>query len=85
MEWINSHTQQPQMPKIDLTKLKSMSEEDWKEIVNHIPFQGNPSGDFRDYTDGSNRGMTNHVFKTRVFQTAKESGMSMLRTLNFNS
>lgn len=79
----SSHTQQTVLPKLDLTRLKEISEEEWREIVIHVPFLGNPLGDYLDYTDSSNLGMTNWVFKPRVYQTAKESGLSMLRTLNF--
>ena len=82
-EYYTSHTQQPAMPEIDLTKLKEMTEEDWKKIVIHVPLLNRPFGDFLDYTDGSNVYLTNWVFRPRVFQTAKEAGMSMLRTLNF--
>ena len=78
-----SHTQKLVMPKIDLTRIKQMTEDDWRKVVIHVPFLGNPCGDFVDYTDGANVGRTNWVFRPRVFQTAKESGMTMLRTLNF--
>lgn len=78
-----SHTQQPVMPKIDLTRIKEMTESEWKEIVIQVPFLGNPFGDYLDYRDSSNNGRTNWVFKPKVYQTAKESGMSLLRTLRF--
>jgi len=77
------HTQQATMPKIDLTRIKDMTEEEWKSIVIHVPFLGNPFGNFLDYTDGSNLGRTNWVFKPRVYHSAKSAGLSLLRTLNF--
>lgn len=82
-KYISKHTQLNQMPKIDLTRLKEMTESDWQAIVDRIPFTGHPFENYRDYTDGINVKMTNHIFKPRIFKTAKESGMSMLRTLNF--
>lgn len=82
IKYSSTHTQQRVIPKIDLTRLKSMSEEDWKQIVINVPFLGGLNN-YLDYTDKSNLGRTNWVFKPRVFKTAKESGMSMLRTLNF--
>ena len=78
-----THTQQATMPKIDLTRIKEMTEEEWKSIVIHVPFLGNPFGDFLNYTDNSNLGRTNWVFKPKVYQSAKQAGLSMLRTLNF--
>jgi len=83
MGFKSSHTQQKVLPKIDLTRLKEMTEDDWKQIVNTVPFTNNPMQSFVDYTDNSNLGRTNFIFKQRVFKTAKESGLSMLRTLNF--
>jgi hypothetical protein len=78
----NTHTQQSVMPKIDLTKIKSMTEEDWRKIVVRVPFYDFTPA-YLDYSDGSNKGRTNWVFKPKVYRTAKESGLSMLRTLNF--
>jgi hypothetical protein len=83
MDYKSKHTQQKQMPIIDLTKLKDYTELDWKNIVNTVPFTNDPFHSFRDYTDGSNVRCTNFVFTPRVCKTATESGMSMLRTLNF--
>jgi len=82
-KYTNKNTQSNQMPKIDLTRLKDITDSDWGKLVNRIPFTGNPSQNYRDYTEGINVKMTTHVFKPRVFKSAKESGMSMLRTLNF--
>ena len=83
MIWRSKHTQQEQRPMIDLTRLKQMTEEDWRKVVNTVPFSGDPLHSYRDYTDGCNVRMTNFVFRPKVFKTATEAGMSMLRTLNF--
>lgn len=83
MTWKSKHTQQSQRPKIDLTRLKEMTEQDWQILVNRIPFTNNPFSAYRDYTDGCNVRMTNFVFKPKTCKTAKESGLTMLRTLNF--
>lgn len=70
------------MPKIDLTKIKEMTEEDWEKIVIRIPFMDNGKTYF-DYRDHKNRRLTNWTFKPNTFMTAKESGMTMLQTLSF--
>ena len=82
--WKESHTQQKSRLYIDLTKLKSMTEEDWSKIVHRIPFLGDIKSDYRDYRDNSNLKRTNYVFRPKTFKTAKESGLSLLRTLNFS-
>jgi len=82
MSWKTSHTQQPQLRKIDLTRLKSMTEEEWAEVVDYVPFMSGPNR-YQDYLDTCNLHMTNYIFKPRCFATAKEAGMTMLRTLNF--
>lgn len=83
MRWTEKHTQGSKRPKIDLTNLKGMTEEDWKEIIDTVPFMDNGCRR-RDYRDGANIHMTNFIFKPNTFRTATESGLSMLRTLNFS-
>lgn len=80
MRWNQSHNSENVLPRLDLTKLKDMTEDDWQQIVVRVPFTG-----FRylDYRDHSNVGRTTWVFKPRLFKTATESGLTMLRTLNF--
>lgn len=78
-----SHSQQPSIPRIDLTRLKDLSEDDWATFVIHVPFLDNPLGDYLDYTDNSNLGRGSWVFRPKVHQSAKQAGLTMLRTLNF--
>lgn len=84
MIWKSSFTQSPVRPFIDLTRLKQMTEEDWRKIVCRVPFT-REAFVWLDYRDTSNIGRQNFVFLPRTFKTATQAGLTMLQTLNFTS